>query len=729
MSFYTPLASTLIYQYLGSVTLDSTNQTGASTYHAYRFLPVEAITTDSSVVLDFSVDYNNWQYITAAVYKSCADCDLAPSRIGMYLSYTFLPYIAFNDYSLPAAGYNQLFEQLSPYKKGVVSTLLNWVWDKTQPVAADYEEMLDISQIGYSNVPEAFGECKQLTCAAQTELKEFMENLVNTLIGISLASEAFFNVHNSYEAQRITKCYNGVQYMPSIMSSISTMASALGENNQITNFRFESYLAPLNACAPIIYAVIRFVNQDIYYATAYSYGLEDAGIAPVSISDNGTITYAANAYPLNTLPGNWVFDDYRFTASRDTFLPGHTGVFKLNPAITGNYAFYLNNILKQEGEANQFMHGNFQNGDSLRVVLSEGGCMFADTLQLHVQNVCIPPESNCFATINGFFCEAVTGTPLNSDNPFNRDSSLVCGWVSWDGTPQLELTEDTLQGQNRAAVFRCSSHTQEVQEGILTAAYLPIRLEPEQKIQVSFFARYDTPFTDEPVKILCYAIDSAWTNNDVTDAAYPSVPVAEHALLLNDTNDCVPVADWTYYTFTCKMPMGKAYTRLAFLPRLPGNNQAPEKQARILITGLEIRGCCPESEVMISSDVYANTIGTFSAELGSFLQWQSDKPIINTGWNIGMPEESIQRIQFSGKLLVDEDLTIEHANIVFEEGSFIEILPGKKLTIRHAILQGCTQWKGIRVLNGGNIEIDPDVLIKDADWPNNQTYHFWSKQF
>jgi hypothetical protein len=87
-------------------------------------------------------------------------------------------------------------------------------------------------------------------------------------------------------------------------------------------------------------------------------------------------------------------------------------------------------------------------------------------------------------------------------------------------------------------------------------------------------------------------------------------------------------------------------------------------------------------------------------------------------------------VKFAGKLVVNEDLFIENANLLFEEGGSIEVLPGKKLTISNTIIQGCTQWNGIRVFNGGSLNIAPDVILQHTRWgiENNST-PFWPRQF
>ncbi len=723
------LNDTAFFQYLGSINFDSTDTTNKMRYHGYRFLPGMQLAGDSSIVLDFSVEYNLWQYTTSTLLHASVNCNLAPSRIMVYNVYTSLPYLVLNEYQFPVTGYDGQFYQLNVYQKGVIRTLMNWICDKPLITNADYQEVFNINHIGQAELPSNFGVCQPLSCSAQDELTLNLESLLDTLKMLAPASEEFYAVKVAFEKQMMSKCYSGVNYLPQIMSSFTSIAQAIGNQSQ-QHYNYDVYLVPANACAPIIFSVVQYQTQQVYSASAYSLNLDIFDYPPLSISENGTVTYAENVYPLSALAAALAFDNFELEGNRDTFITGNTGFFKLLPAVSGNYAFYLNNTLKQESESNQFTYSNFHHGDSLRVVLSQGACIFADTLRLNVRDVCVPPQSECFTFVNGFFTEQAEGDPLNASDPFNSDSSQVCGWVSFNGTPAIDLITDTLMGYNQTAVFNCTTHAASSQDGIITATYMPFILEAGQKVRISFFARHDTLFTDVPVKILCYAVDSTWANSGLTDGIYPAVPTEQHAYLMNDSANCIPINEWTYFSFTCTIPYGRAFTRIALLPRLPLDSMAAEKKARIQITGLELTSCCLPSAVNIDQNVYVDNILSDAPALGSFVQWQSGKPVINTGWMPLMTEEAIQRVKFAGKLVVNEDLFIENANLLFEEGGSIEVLPGKKLTISNTIIQGCTQWNGIRVFNGGSLNIAPDVILQHTRWgiENNST-PFWPRQF
>ncbi len=133
------------------------------------------------------------------------------------------------------------------------------------------------------------------------------------------------------------------------------------------------------------------------------------------------------------------------------------------------------------------------------------------------------------------------------------------------------------------------------------------------------------------------------------------------------------------------------------------------------IDNVEINGCCPSTlelrddittiedldnpDLTLGSDVYFSIVGGVNT--------------INTGLtSITNPGPYLH---FNGDLIVDDDLTIDHAHLVLDDNSRIRVLSGSTLTISDSWIHGCrVLWEDIRVEDGGTLIMN-DVTVQDAN--------------
>jgi hypothetical protein len=122
------------------------------------------------------------------------------------------------------------------------------------------------------------------------------------------------------------------------------------------------------------------------------------------------------------------------------------------------------------------------------------------------------------------------------------------------------------------------------------------------------------------------------------------------------------------------------------------------------VTTLQLPACCDAASP--APTFYTNVLSSnFSSTLGIAINGSSGLTITNL--NFG----------YNGTWTVDQNTTLNSANIYLGNQTKIVVMPGKSLKIHSSHLEAACnyRWAGIVVLPGGSIEIDNNSIIEDAD--------------
>lgn len=692
-----------LFEYLGAVTFDPADAAGQSTYHAFRLLYDGYDSFENELLFAMlSLSYDEWNYYTFSAHKKCQECSLAMARISYAFLYNLLPPLIIGSYAFLWDGYDADFHSLSPYRQAALVQAMNWLLDR-EATLEDYALVLDPAEQGNAAVPGAFGEHSLPSCMVKTELMSFFQNIpsqymheINDPEWLPAFNQQLLEVSNS-------GCLGGNSFYLNVYRDSA--------NRYLTRF------IPLNAGWPTISSMMVIEDDSINRAIAYSY--HHQGFPGIVYEGNGEFSYTNGFVPADD-PG-FFFPGMELTANKDTLYQGHLGIFTLMPPGLGTYIFQVNGVTRQSGPGNIFSTNTLADGDKIRVIIFnyEDSCLYQALKTVRVVSPCSTEAAGCSPELDGFFASALPAAdPLAAADPFNADSSLLCYWQAFSGTPGLGQTTDSVHSADRYASLVCSSHPSGRQDGLVTAPYRSLAFQPGGRYQARFYARLD-PAPDStaisPARMLICLLDSSWARNEITHGDYPAVP-SEHALMLNDTVVFYADRSWMHYSCTFTIPEESAYTRLALLPRLVPDTQAAEKTAILQLTGISLSGCCDPGEPMAVSDVYTSNFSSGGSGFGSYAGWNDSTLVISTGWDGINPPGPGNHLYFKKKLIVDTHTIIQQAWLLFGDLAAIEVLPGQHLWIHQSQLGGCMQWEGIIVHPGGHLHVDPDVHIREA-WP------------
>jgi len=322
---------------------------------------------------------------------------------------------------------------------------------------------------------------------------------------------------------------------------------------------------------------------------------------------------------------------------------------------------------------------------------------------------------------------------LERVDPFNPSASMVCGWESFSGKPRLGSISDTLSSEGYFVSLKTSNHRSWDSEGLISSRSNPLTFHPGNNYKIKFDYRLNRNqfnSADSLDRLLVYLInDSIWNPRKNTDGLYFNIP-ATGAFLIQDTTGVITDTTWKEYEFDFDLPDSlTSYNRLAFIPRMHTNDTSIAQQlATVDIKNISLLSCCGSVASKASGDIHVGNISTEGAAFSQYLTIMGDSIVISTGWDSTNGISELAQIRIDGNLIVDENLTIRNAHIVFSDSSIIEVKSGARLIIDESAIRGCHQkWDGIYVHRGGSLIIRDGSLIEDAvTGVTSQTYQ-WLK--
>lgn len=236
------------FQQLGSVSLNG------SDYYAFKFISSNYPMGTGILGSVFfeptlgSQDEQLYQFQMIRVCPECSSGGIMPSRASLYRTYDnyFGQYVNYEPYDV-----------LDYTSQQSIANLLNWLYGFTAPGVNDYIEALDMSIIGNSDLPAAFGAGSDNHCTCMQEISNVLKTIGETSI------TDIYSVQDQLDNNIITSC--------GCLSKYNFMSAVMLEKE----FGFDGYflcLYPSEVYYPV-WIMVYVAGQG--YRIAYAHEIEN----------------------------------------------------------------------------------------------------------------------------------------------------------------------------------------------------------------------------------------------------------------------------------------------------------------------------------------------------------------------------------------------------------------------------------------------------------------------